>query len=83
MPDNFIEISIRKFLQEQFMIEHINYISNDDELALDSLAQTELRLFIEKKFSVKSDYHHLSYEQCSTLSGIIRYIKKNTHTKAA
>ncbi len=47
------ENKLRVFLLDDMMKDEVEEASNDDQLDLDSLDQTELRVFLEEEFSVK------------------------------
>lgn len=46
------EEKLREFLVDDMLKDEVAEASNDDQLDLDSLDQTELRVFLEEEFSV-------------------------------
>jgi acyl carrier protein len=70
----FLEEKIREFLKNEFVMDHIDFLSVNDELLLDSLAQTELRIFLEDEFNIPTDLSAMSAGSSATLGAIIQYI---------
>lgn len=64
-----IELSLREFIAEDLMKDELEGIELSAELNLDSLDVTELRVFIEEKFSV--DPAKLDVERLDTLEHIV------------
>lgn len=69
------EIIIREFMTDELMIAQANEFAIDDELTLDSLDQTELRVFIASKFGVDTDINKVPAESIRTIKGIIELIQ--------
>ena len=72
-----IEAQIRNFLTETLYLPNIQYCDLTDELNLDSLVQTELRIFISEKFGMATDLESMPAEVTSNLDGILGYIQSN------
>ncbi|GEM_PF-5643309 len=53
IDEHSVEEKVREFLMTEFMMPQVEYLSLKDELALDSLAQAELRLFLSDEFGVE------------------------------
>jgi len=69
-----IDIKIRKFLINELMKDQAEFISLDDELALDSLDQTELRGFLNEEYGIDTAFEKVPPESISTLKGIISLV---------
>lgn len=74
---NELELLLRDFLKTEVMLTQIEFMSTNDELSLDSLAQTELRVYLEEKFGFKTDLDSMPIEVAKTLSSLIGYIINN------
>ena len=57
MQTNLIETQIRTFLIDDMVKENVRAASNADELDLDSLDQTELRVYLDEEFGIKFANH--------------------------
>lgn len=73
-----IESSIRKFMAEELMFEQAEEISIDEDLTLDSLDQTELRVFLSDTFNVDTTLENVPAENIGTLKDIISLIEHQT-----
>jgi acyl carrier protein len=71
MTLNQIEMKIRTFLQEQLMKEQAEFLSLEDELELDSLDQTELRVFLGEELKIDTELDKVPPESLRTLKSII------------
>jgi acyl carrier protein len=78
MLSNEVEKSIRKFMVEELMFEQAEAIQVDEELTLDSLDQTELRVFINEQFKVDTDLEKVPPEMIGTIKNIISLVQGNT-----
>lgn len=74
MASNEIELKVRHFLQEELMKEQAEFFTLDDELDLDSLDQTELRVFLTEEFQVDADLENVPPEALRTLKNIIALV---------
>ncbi len=77
METKEIENTIRKFLVEELMIEQANEFEPDDELTLDSLDQTELRVFLKEKYELDTDLEKIGAEAISSIQNIINLVSEN------
>jgi len=77
-----LEDVLRTFLKEEVMMTQIEFMTVDDELTLDSLAQTELRVFLEEKYGLDISMEAMPVETAATLSALISHIDK-ANKKAA
>lgn len=57
MQNNIIETKIRDFLVDDMVKENVRAAASDDELDLDSLDQTELRVYLDEEFGIKFSNH--------------------------
>lgn len=71
------ETQIRNFLTETLYLPNIQYCDLGDELNLDSLVQTELRIYISEKFGLVTDLENMPAETTSTLGSILSFIQLN------
>ena len=70
-----IEQELRTFLIEDLMKDELEGVAVSDELNLDSLDTTELRVFVEEKFSI--DPAKLLAEKFDTLEHIIGQVAEH------
>ena len=82
MNTSEIENSIRKFMADELMYEQAEAIAVDEALTLDSLDQTELRVFLSEAYKVDTSLEKLPPENISTLSDIIVMIKNTSATSS-
>lgn len=68
-----IETKIRQFLVEDMVKEEARVAAVTDELDLDSLDQTELRVFLEEEFSVSMAGEE-DIEPFTTIKAIIDFV---------
>jgi len=68
------ELKLRAFLKDDLMKEQAEFITLEDELTLDSLDQTELRVFLTDEFKINTDFETLPPESLSNLKNIIELI---------
>jgi acyl carrier protein len=62
------------------MLSQIEFMGLDDELSLDSLAQTELRVFLEGKYDLDISIESMPIEVTASLRSLIAHI--STQLKA-
>lgn len=70
-----IESTIRKFMVDELMFEQAEEISIDEELTLDSLDQTELRVFISETYKVATDLEKVPPERIGTIKNIVSLVQ--------
>jgi len=70
-----IESSIRQFMSEELMFEQAEEITLEEDLTLDSLDQTELRVFLSDTFKVDTTLEKVPPEKIGTLKDIITLIE--------
>lgn len=75
MDTNTIEKKVRDFLIEDMVKDNVAGAKNGDELDLDSLDQTELRVFLDEEFSVKFAAHP-DADPFTTIQSIIDFVSK-------
>ena len=71
-----IETSVRKFMADELMFEQADEIAVDEALTLDSLDQTELRVFISETYQVDTDLEKVPPEDFETINDIISLVQK-------
>jgi len=74
MTNTETESKLRIFLKDELMKEQAEFITLEDELALDSLDQTELRVFLTEEFEINTDFENLPPESLINLKNIIELI---------
>lgn len=74
-----IETKIRQFLVEDMVKEEARVASATDELDLDSLDQTELRVFLEEEFSVSMSGDE-DIEPFTTIKVIVDFVVSKAPT---
>lgn len=81
METEDIEKVIKSFLKDGLMKEEAEHISNDDELMLDSLDQTELRVFLTEQYSINTDLEKAPADKIETINDIIKLVRTKTQTQ--
>jgi acyl carrier protein len=71
------ETQIRNFLTETLYLPNIQYCDLTDELNLDSLVQTELRIYISESFGIPTDLESMPAETTTNLDSILSYIQSS------
>jgi len=77
-----LENVLRTFLKDEVMMTQIDFMALEDELTLDSLAQTELRVFLEEKYGLDISMDAMPVETTATLSALISHIAKSSKEAA-
>lgn len=77
-----LENVLRTFLKDEVMMTQIDFMVLEDELTLDSLAQTELRVFLEEKYGLDISMDAMPVETTATLSALISHIAKSSKEAA-
>ncbi|GAB2190928.1 acyl carrier protein [Sessilibacter sp. MAH2] len=72
-----IEKELRDGFKNVLMISQIDFVDLDDELNLDSLTQTELRVYLEKQYGLAIDIESLPPTVFVTLESIISHVIEN------
>lgn len=76
MTGNVIEEKIRHFFIEDMVKDDVRNAARTDELDLDSLDQTELRVFLDEDFGIK--FSELpDIDPFTTIQGIVEFIQKH------
>lgn len=75
MNTSEIENSIRRFMAEELMYEQAEEITTDESLTLDSLDQTELRVFLSETYKVDTTLEKVPPESIATLKDIVSMIE--------
>ncbi|MDH5480100.1 MAG: hypothetical protein OEX11_04990 [Nitrosomonas sp.] len=70
-----IETNVRKFMAEELMFEQAEEIAVDEALTLDSLDQTELRVFISETYKVDTDLEKVPPEHIGTIKNIVSLVQ--------
>ena len=78
MDTQEIESSIRQFMSEELMFEQADEITLDEDLTLDSLDQTELRVFLSDTFKIDTTLENVPAEKIGTLKDIISLIESQS-----
>ncbi|WP_116893880.1 acyl carrier protein [Pseudomonas syringae] len=82
MTDNKVEKKIRHFFIEDMVKDTVKNASNTDELDLDSLDQTELRVFLDEDFGIK--FSELpDIDPFTTIQEIVDFIHKYSRVETA
>ena len=80
MIDKAIEQKIRNFFVEDMVKDSVRNAANTDELDLDSLDQTELRVFLDEDFGIKfSDLPDI--DPFTTIQEIVEFIQKHSRVE--
>lgn len=69
------EKKLRDFLVNNLMMEQAEFFKIEDELDLDSLDQTELRVFLTEDFGINTDFDKVPPEALATLQKIGQLIE--------
>lgn len=65
-----IEKKLREFLADDLMKEQAEFFTMEDELDLDSLDQTELRVFLTEEFGINTEFDKVPADALRTLGKI-------------
>ncbi|PRA33227.1 acyl carrier protein [Pseudomonas poae] len=77
MTGNLIEQKIRHFFIEDMVKDNVRNAASTDELDLDSLDQTELRVFLDEDFGIK--FSELpDIDPFTTIEEIVEFIQKHS-----
>ena len=71
MSSQELENRIRKFLVEELMREKASVIGIDEPLDLDSLDQTELKVFLDEEYSIKFDQNQVQFQNLREIIKLI------------
>lgn len=71
MNSNEIESKIRNFIKNELMVEQVEFATLDDQIDLDSLAETELRVFLSDEFGIDTDLSKVSPGSLASLGKIV------------
>ena len=83
MPDKSgLEKKLRAFIKDELMISQIDFVSNQDDLDFDSLAQTELRIYLEEEYDLDINLKVMSSNVVQNLDNLIAYISNNASIEA-
>ena len=75
--------SIRAFMSDELMMSHAAYVGEQDDLNLDSLGLTELRLFLSEKFGIETGVDALPAENCRNLASLCRHVVEHAALSCA
>jgi acyl carrier protein len=70
-----IESTVRKFMADELMFEQADEIAVDETLTLDSLDQTELRVFISETYKVDTGLEKVPPEDIETIKNIVSLVQ--------
>lgn len=71
-----IEQTLRQHMVTDMALLQAEFLELNDPLELDSLAQTEMRIFIEETYKVPVGLDEMKPEATETLSRLVSYIEK-------
>ena len=69
-----IEQNLRRYMIESMAMQQAEFLESDDELDLDSLGQSEIRIFIESEYKVPVGFDDMKPEVTETLKSLVSYI---------
>ena len=72
-----IETEIRAILKDELMVSDAEFAELDDELGLDSLTQTELRIALQTKYELDISPEAMPVTTMTSLESLLSYIKGN------
>ena len=79
MPvESGLENKLRTFIKDELMISQIEFVSNQDDLGFDSLAQTELRIYLEEEYGLDINLKAMPSDVIQNLDSLITHISNNT-----
>lgn len=70
------EKKLREFLTDDLMKEQAEFFSVKDDLDLDSLDQTELRVFLSEEFGINTEFDKVSPDSIRTIESILSLVGK-------
>jgi acyl carrier protein len=71
-----LETAVRTFIREELMFSQIDFMKNDEPLDLSSLAQTELRVFLEEDYHLDIGLEAMPYETAETLDTLLKHMSE-------
>ena len=77
-----LESELRTLFKDQLMMSQIDFMDKDDELNLDSLAQTELRVYLSERYQFDTGIESMPVHVTESLARLMDYILY-TNSKAA
>lgn len=82
MIDTLIEQKVRNFFIEDMVKDNVLDAASNDELDLDSLDQTELRVFLDEDFGIK--FSELpDIDPFTSIQQIVDFIKEHSRSVTA
>ncbi len=83
MPTNKeLETTLKDFLKDELMLSQIEFMGNKDDLSLDSLAQTELRIFLEEKFDLDISMEAMPVSVTQNIENLVYHVDQHHKTIA-
>ena len=84
MTDNMaVEKKMRTFLADDLMKEQAAFLTMQDELDLDSLDLTELRVFLNEEFGIEAEFDQVPPEALNTLGNIMLLVAQKSAQSSA
>ncbi|GAA3917561.1 hypothetical protein [Litoribacillus peritrichatus] len=77
-----LEATLKTFLKDELMLSQIEFMGNKDDLSLDSLAQTELRIFLEEEFDLDISMEAMPVSVTQTLENLINHVDQQIKVTA-
>lgn len=82
MTAQLLEQKIRNFFVDDMVKDNVRSAASTDELDLDSLDQTELRVFLDEEFGIK--FSELpDIDPFTTIQEIVDFIQKHSRSVTA
>lgn len=76
-----LEEQIRTLLKDELMVSDAEFAELDDELGLDSLTQTELRIALQNQYDIDISPEALPVAAMTSLGSLLTHIQTSTPAK--
>lgn len=77
MNKESLQLFIRDFIKEEIMMSKVEFMTNSEDLGLDSLSQTELRVMLSEEYGLKSNLESMPADITSSIDSIVSFVLLN------
>lgn len=70
-----LEKEVRDIIVNDLMVSHAEFIELEDELSLDSLTQTELRVTLQQRYGLDPSPEAMPVTVTATLASLLEHMK--------
>ena len=69
-----LEQELREIITNELMVSHVEFAEPEDELALDSLTQTELRVTLQQRYGIDPSPEAMPVSVTENLATLVNHI---------